>query len=103
MQDRRGWPIGWWFEALQERPVIVGSDTRWLAFPEERANADAAAALFDGSLSPADFSERVRIIDARFLVIPKWEWIGWERWLATPAFPVTVVYDDDRYLVLRVR
>ena len=100
--DRRGWPIGWWFEALLHRPVIVGSDQRWLAFPDEWEHARLADALFDGGLDADTFRQRAASAGVRFLVIPKWDWIGWERWTNTPGFPVSTVYDDDRYLVLRV-
>jgi hypothetical protein len=101
-EDRRGWPIGWWFEALLDRPVIVGSDPRWLAFPAERENARLAGALFDGLLDPGAFRQRAAVSGIRYLVVAKWDWIGWERWLTTPGFPVAKLYDDDRYLVLRV-
>jgi hypothetical protein len=101
-QDRRGWPIGWWFEALLERPVLVGSDRRWLAFPEEWDAAAQTAALFDGGLNAGAFREQTTEAGVRYLVTPKWDWIGWERWSQTPEFPVSVVFDDDRYLVLRV-
>jgi hypothetical protein len=101
-KDRRGWPIGWWFEALLDRPIIVGSDPRWLAFPAEREHARQAEELFEGGLDGETFRQRVATSGVRYLVIAKWEWIGWERWLTTPGFPVTTLYDDDRYLVLRV-
>jgi hypothetical protein len=101
-EDRRGWPIGWWFEALLTQPVIVGSDPRWLGFPGEREHARQAAALFDGGLDPATFAARAAEGNVGYLVTPKWDWIGWERWLRQPGFPVAVLYDDDRYLVLRV-
>jgi hypothetical protein len=102
-QDRRGWPVGWWFEALLERPVIVGSDPRWLAFPEESEHARVAEALFAGDLDAAEFRDRAASVDVRYLVTRKWDWIGWERWTSDPAFPIVVVYDDDEYLALRVR
>jgi hypothetical protein len=101
-EDRRGWPIGWWFEALLVRPVIVGSDPRWLAFPAEREHARQAEALFDGQLDPGTFRQRAAVSRIRYLVVAKWDWIGWERWLTTPGFPVAKLYDDNRYLVLRV-
>ncbi|MCC7021600.1 MAG: hypothetical protein IT338_02165, partial [Thermomicrobiales bacterium] len=101
-QDRRGWPIGWWFEALQERPVIVGSDPRWLGFPDERANARLADTLFDGHLDAETFRTRAAAANVRFLVIPKWDWIGWDRWQRDERFPVRVVFDDDVMLVLQV-
>jgi hypothetical protein len=101
-EDRRGWPIGWWFEALLDRPVIVGSDSQWLAFPAEREHARQAEALFDGGLDAETFRQRSISSGVRYLVIAKWDWIGWERWITTPGFPVVELYDDDRYLVLRV-
>jgi hypothetical protein len=101
-EDRRGWPIGWWFEALLTQPVIVGSDPQWLGFPGEQEHAHQAAALFDGGLDPATFATRAAAGNVGYLVISKWDWIGWERWLRQPGFPVAVLYDDDRYLVLRV-
>jgi hypothetical protein len=100
--DRRGWPIGWWFEGLLDRPVIVGSDPRWLAFPTERDHALLAESLFDGRLDGETFRRRTTTAEVRYLVIVKWDWIGWERWLTNPEFPLTTLYDDDRYLVLRV-
>jgi hypothetical protein len=99
--DRRGWPIGWWFEALSNRPVIVGSDQQWLAFPDEWEHARLAEALFDGGMDADAFRRRVTAAGVRYLVIPKWDWIGWERWIHAPNFPVSTVYDDDQYLVFR--
>jgi hypothetical protein len=101
-QDHRGWPIGWWLEALQTKPVLVGSDAKWLGFPDERRRAEEAARLFDGSITPATFEQRVSALDVAYIVIPKWDWIGWDRWLREPDFPVSVLFDDDRLLVLRV-
>jgi hypothetical protein len=101
-EDRRGWPIGWWFEALLDQTVIVGSDPQWLAFPAEQEHARQAAALFDGGLDAETFRRRAIASGVRYLVVVKWDWIGWDRWLTTPGFPLVKLYDDERYLVLRV-
>jgi hypothetical protein len=101
-QDHRGWPVGWWFEALLEQPIIVGSDRQWLGFPDEWAHARQADALFDGSLDATRFRQLTAAGGVRYLVIPKWDWIGWDRWMEIPGFPIAVLYDDDEYLVLRV-
>jgi hypothetical protein len=101
-QDRRGWPIGWWFEALLLQPVIVGSDPRWLAFPDEWRHAQLAETLFNGGLSAAELRQRATSAGVRYLVVAKWDWIGWERWLRQPDFPVASIYDDERFLVLRL-
>jgi hypothetical protein len=101
-QDRRGWPIGWWVEALQGHQVIAGSDPRWLGFPGERENARLAKALFDGSLDDEAFLLLTNEANVRYLLIPKWDWIGWDRWLRQARFPVSVLFDDDETLVLEV-
>jgi hypothetical protein len=101
-QDHRGWPVGWWFEALLEQPIIVGSGRQWLGFPDEWDHARQADALFDGSLDAMQFREQANAAGGRYLVIPKWDWIGWDRWMQMPGFPIAVLYDDDEYLVLRV-
>ena len=68
----------------------------------EREHARQADALFDGGLDSETFRQRAIASGVRYLVIAKWDWIGWERWLTTPGFPVATLYDDDRYLVLRI-
>jgi hypothetical protein len=102
-QESRGWPLGWWFEALLQNPIIVGSDRRWLGFPDEWERARQAEEIFDGSLDAEQFREVAANAGVRYLVTRKWDWIGWERWTTTPDFPVSVLYDDDEFLVLRVR
>lgn len=101
-RDQRGWPIGWWIEALQDRPVLTDSDAAWLAFPDERERAARAAALFDGSLTTATVRQHMAADDVRFLVVRKWEWIGWDRWLHDPDQPLSTIYDDDVTLVLQL-
>ncbi|MBA3416693.1 MAG: hypothetical protein H0U10_15850 [Chloroflexia bacterium] len=100
--DRRGWPLGWWLEGLTEVPVAVGSDGRWLGIPRERTRAVAVAALFDGTLEPTEVRARAERLGVGLLLVRKWEWIGWERWLAAPAPAVEVIFDDDVTLLLRV-
>jgi hypothetical protein len=101
--DRRGWPSGWWYEGLTTRRVLVGSDPRWLGFPEERTVAEDVGRLFDGSLSPVQLREAAERLGVSHLVLGKWEWIGWERWLAEEDPAVRVWYDDDRTLILALR
>ena len=99
--DRRGWPIGWWVEALQERPVFTGSNPQWLAFPEEQQRASDAALLFaaqDGQV----LRQRARELDVTYLVIRKWEWIGWEHWIDSSAMSPGIIYDDNATIVLEV-
>jgi hypothetical protein len=100
--DRRGWPLGWWFEGLTEAPIVVGSDERWLGFPEERERARLASRFFDERHDGPETARLAAAAGVELLVFRKWEWIGWERWLGTAGDDVTVVYDDDEYMVLDV-
>jgi hypothetical protein len=99
--DRRGWPIGWWFEALQERPVFTGSDTQWLAFPEERTRATAAAALF-ASPDVHVLQGRADAMGVTYLVMRKWDWIGWDHWVDGSTHTVATIYDDNETIVLEL-
>ena len=100
--DRRGWPVGWWFEGLTSKPVLVGSDPRWLGFPGERVAAARVADLFDGTLTPDALRRGAETAGIGFLVCRKWDWIGWEHWLAASEPAVDVIYDDEETIVLRI-
>lgn len=101
--DRRGWPLGWWFEGLTDARIAVGSDPRWLGFPAERDRAALAGRFFDAPLTGARLTELAADTGVTLLVVRKWEWIGWQRWLDEREPAVAVVYDDDRYLILKLR
>jgi hypothetical protein len=100
--DVRGWPIGWWLEGLTTARIVVGSDARWLGFPGERTAATTAGDFFDQRLSGDALRALARRTGVDLLVVRKREWIGWQRWLAEPSPPVTVVFDDGETLVLRI-
>lgn len=101
-RDQRGWPVGWWLEALQARPVLTDSNAAWLAFPDERERAARASALFDISLTAAELQTLAAADGVAFLVMRKWEWIGWDRWLDNPAYRMVVLYDDDVTIVIQL-
>lgn len=101
--DRRNWPLGWWVQGLTDTRAIVGSDPRWLGFPEERSQAAAVEALFDGAASPPTIRRRAESLGVELLLLRKWEWIGWERWLAAGDPAVETAFDDDVTLLLRIR
>jgi hypothetical protein len=99
--DRRGWPVGWWIEALQERPVFTGSNSQWLAFPAEQVRASDAAELF-ASPNAEVLQQRAEQLGVAYLLMRKWEWIGWEHWIESAANAPAVIYDDDETLVLEI-
>jgi hypothetical protein len=99
--DRRGWPVGWWVEALQQRPVFTGSNPQWLAFPEEQARATSIAALL-ASPDTTELRQRADDLGVTYLLMRKWDWIGWERWLDATAEAPVIVYDDNETIVLEI-
>lgn len=100
--NQRGWPVGWWWEGLTTRRVAVGSDPRWLGFPQERAQAALAARFFSAPLTAPELRALSESTGVRVLACSPREWIGWQRWLAGPDPPVRVLYRDDDWLVMRV-
>jgi len=101
--DRRGWPIGWWFEGLTDAKIAVGADRRWLGFPSERDQAAMASSFFDTPVAADRLGALAVRHDVRWLVFRKWEWIGWQRWVEAANPPVTIAYDDDEFMILAIR
>jgi hypothetical protein len=64
-----GNPIGWWVEGYSGIPTYTSIDTAFLAFPEERAQADVAEAIF--SAPPEQAAEMLDDLGARFLVFDR--------------------------------
>ena len=100
--DARQWPVGWWYEGLTTTPIVVGSNPRWLGFPDERVRADVAAHLFDGSLTSDALRSAATEAGVGGFVIRKWDWIGWQRWLDAENPAVEVVFDDNEIVALRL-
>jgi hypothetical protein len=99
--DRRGWPVGWWVEALQPRPVFTGSNPQWLAFPEELTRAEDTSDLF-ASPDALVLQRRAEDLGVTFLLMRKWDWIGWDGWLDDAANAPAVTYDDNETIVLEI-
>ena len=100
---RNIWPIGWWFEGLTEARVVVGGDERLLAFPEERANARLAAQFFDRDATSERIDQLTAETGARYLVIRVSEWPAWEGWFERVQPSVEVAFDNDDFMIFRVR
>ena len=66
---RNGNPIGWWIEGYAERPTYSAMDTRYVAFPDEKRQAELANRIFRGGLTPGEFAPLMKAIGARFVVV----------------------------------
>lgn len=99
----RGWPVGWWFEGLTDRPIAVGSDPKWLGFPDERERAALVDGLFQGRRGGAEAADLAHREGIGLLVFRPREWIGWERWLSDPDPAWRVAYDDGGWMALAPR
>jgi hypothetical protein len=64
-----GNPIGWWVQGYAGIPTFTNIDIAFLAFPDERQQADAAAALF--SAPPEQAADLIEEHGARFLVLDR--------------------------------
>ena len=101
--DLRGWPVGWWFRGLTGRPVLVGSDARWLGFPKERTQAEAVNELFAVTASAEAVRQSALDQGIAMLVFRPRDWAGWRDWSFGDGEPLSVVYDDGEYMILAVR
>jgi hypothetical protein len=43
------WPLGWWVQGYTNKHIMVGVDTKWLTFAEEKANANIINKIFNSS------------------------------------------------------
>ena len=100
--DARGWPVGWWLRGLTQRPLLVGSDAKWLGFPSERAEASTVQHLFDGELTADAAAALARASGVRFLVFNERDWLSWKGWDVNGSGPWIRVYDDGEHIVLAI-
>lgn len=64
-----GNPIGWWVQGYAGIPTYTNIDTAFLAFPDERAQAEAAAAVF--AAPPEEAAGMLDDVGARFLILDR--------------------------------
>ena len=98
----RGMPIGWWVEGYAERPTYSAHDETFLAFPDERRQAETANRIFSGGLSYEAMSRELLEVDAQFLVVdrrgPHSSWLDSEY-----AQSLAVVHDESNLVVLEAQ
>ena len=97
-KGHNGNPAGWWVEGYAELPTWTGVDLEFLAFPEEREQAEVANSIFGGELSDAETIALLRQIGADYLVVdrrgPDAAWLDSELARSLP------VLDDTSHLVI---
>ncbi len=100
-RGHHGNPIGWWVEGYGERPTYSGLDTRFLAFPDEREQAEIANGFFSGEMSDSEARGQLQAIGADFLVVdrrgPDAAWLD-----SGLARSLPVVFDSETIVVLGV-
>ncbi|MHB8645861.1 MAG: hypothetical protein ACYDAR_08750 [Thermomicrobiales bacterium] len=99
-ENGRGWPVGWWFEGLTHAKIVVGSNTKYLAFPGERDHADLANQFFDQKRTTGQVRQLAAETGVSFLVFKKWEWIGWQAWGTESDPALKIVFDDGEYMIV---
>jgi 6-pyruvoyl-tetrahydropterin synthase related domain len=101
-RGRRGMPIGWWTQGYAQRRSYSGHDTAYLAFPDEREQAELANSFFSGVLSDTAALALLESAGADFLAVDR---RGPDaRWLRSEfAETFTVVDDTSNIVILEVR
>jgi len=101
-KGHHGNPVGWWVEGYAERPTLTGLDSAFLAFPDERSQAETANRIFSGGLSYEAISRELLEVDAQFLVVdrrgPHSSWLDSEY-----AQSLAVVHDESNLVVLEAQ
>ncbi len=99
----RNAPLGWWVEAIAQRPTIYGSPLGWLAFDDEIRRASLANDLFVPPFPTVDKVELAQNAGIRLILLPT----GWTFYdpaavdsLAHGA-PGAVLYPNSSAVIIR--
>jgi hypothetical protein len=96
-----GNPIGWWVQGHAERPTYTAINPDFLAFPDEREQADLANLFFSGELSEQESLDVIEENDIRYIVVDRRHSDSW--WLESDLARSFVVIDDSSNItILRV-
>jgi hypothetical protein len=100
-RGRHTMPVGWWTQGYAGLPAYSGHDPAYLAFPDEREQAELANAFFSGDLSAEDAVALLNRAGADFVVVdrrgPDARWLNGDL-----AQTFTVVDDSSNIVVLAV-
>ena len=100
-RGRHTMPVGWWTQGYGQRQAYSGHDTAYLAFPDEREQAELANTFFSGSLSDSAAMSVLHDTGADFVAVdrrgPDARWLNSE---LAQTFPV--VDDSSNFVILEV-
>jgi hypothetical protein len=94
-----GHPFGWWVQGYAGVPTYSGIDPRWLAFPDERDQAEVANSVFFGGLTLEEVDRTLEEEGVDFLVVDRRSPDG--DWMTNPVsqeFPV--LYQSHTVVIL---
>ena len=93
-----GNPVGWWVEGYAERSAYTAIDPNFLAFPDEREQAEIAAAFFEDGYTLEQSIATLVDIGAEYVVVDK---RGPDAaWLDGPVAKAFMVLDDTSNIVI---
>lgn len=70
-RGHHGNPTGWWVEGYAENPTWTGVDLAFLAFPEEKQQAEVANSVFSGHLTDSEMTAVLEGSGAGFLIVDR--------------------------------
>jgi hypothetical protein len=95
---RQGMPVGWWTQGYAQRRSYSAHDPAYLAFPDERVQADLANSFFSGDLSDTAALSLLDDTGADFVAVDR---RGQDaRWLRTEFAQSFPVVDDTSNIVI---
>ena len=91
-------PVGWWTQGYAQRRAYSGHDTAYLAFPDEREQAELANSFFSGDLSDRAALSLLERTGADFVAVDR---RGPDaRWLRSDLAQTFTVVDDTSNIVI---
>jgi hypothetical protein len=97
-RGRHSMPVGWWTQGYAERPSYSGHDPAYLAFPDERAQAELANEFFSGELSDEAALSVLDMTGADYIAVDR---RGPDaRWLNSEFAQVFRVVDDSSNIIV---
>jgi hypothetical protein len=97
-RGRQGMPVGWWTQGYAQRRSYSAHDVAYLAFPDEREQAELANSFFSGELSDSAAYALLESTGADLIAVDR---RGSDaRWLRSDFAQTFTVVDDTSSIVI---